>query len=211
MNNNLIDISRMISNDAIVYPGDDPIQISTLCSIAPDCPCNIMTLGGWTTHFLTHVDPPLHFVENGDSLDQIPLNRFMGEALVVEVHGDAVLPSHIPPSDKIKGINLLFKTRNSEIVASTVFDENHVYVSAEAAKIIVERHVNLVGIDYIGIDRYGDKAYPVHRTLLPNNVLILEGLDLSKVQPGYYTFMALPLRIVGADGSPVRAVLIPKE
>lgn len=204
----IIDISRTISSQSVVYPGDDPLQLDKLCGIQPGCPCNITRLG-WTTHFLTHVDPPLHFVENGASLDEIPIDRYFGEALVIEVDGDSVLESHIPTTGLAKGVNLLFKTRNSKRGDTEPFDADHVYVSRHAAQSAVEAGVNLVGIDYISVDRYGDEEYTAHRILLLNNVLILEGLNLSHVAPGRYTLVALPLKIAGGDGSPVRAVLIP--
>lgn len=206
----VLDVSRTISSDSLVYPGDEPLVVNKLCQIEPGCPCNISQLG-WTTHFLTHVDPPLHFVPDGISLDEIPLHRFIGEALVIDVVGDAVVPEHLPLADTVRGCNLLFKTRNSATVDSKVFDENHVYISAKAAEVAVERGVNLVGIDYLSVDRSGDETYPAHRTLLKNNVLILEGLDLSLADAGRYTLIALPLKIAKGDGSPVRAVLIPRQ
>jgi arylformamidase len=202
----IIDISRPIDADAVVYPGDPSPETVKLCEPGADAPCNITALNGWTTHFLTHVDPPRHFIPDGDTLDDIPLGRFIGRTVVVEAQGDAVLASDIPAGRNLEGLNLLFRTRNSadEFVA---FNEDHVYVSAEAAEVAVERGVNLVGIDYIGIDRYGDESYPVHNALLSAGVLILEGLDLSAAEPGDYTLIALPLSIAGGDGSPVRAVL----
>ena len=205
----IIDISRTISSQAVVYPGDDPLQVESLCSIQPDCPCNITKLG-WTTHFLTHVDPPLHFVEDGASLDDIPISRFIGEAVVIAIEGDMVLASHLAALGELSGLNLLFKTRNSTKSDTDPFDQNHVYISQEAAEAAVEAGVNLVGIDYISVDQYGNDQYPAHRILLTNNVLILEGLILTDVLPGRYTVIALPLKIAGGDGSPVRAVLIPQ-
>ena len=79
-----------------------------------------------------------------------------------------------------------------------------------AAAAAVERGVNLVGIDYLSVDRYGDGTYPAHRTLLRSGVLILEGIDLAHVAPGRYVLFALPLKIAAGDGSPVRAVLLPQ-
>jgi arylformamidase len=207
----LIDISRPIASGAVVYPGDPPLEVERLCTAGEDSPCTISRLGGWTTHVLTHVDAPLHFVPGGATLDDTPLDRFVGEALVVEVEGDAVLPEHLPAGADLLGVAVLFKTRNSVVPGgpgATGFREDHVYVSAAAASVAVARRVNLVGIDYLSVDRYGDEAYPAHHILLGNGVLILEGLDLVGVGPGRYTLVALPLRIAGADGSPVRAALI---
>ena len=204
------DISRAISAKSVVYPGDDALQVEPLCSIDPSCPCNITRLG-WTTHFLTHVDPPLHFVEHGASLDDVPLERFIGDALVVEVAGDFVSVTDIPSEVESKGISLLFKTRNSAISEDQPFETNHVYISGEAAEAAAARGVNLMGIDYMSVDRFGDDNYPAHRALLSNNVLILEGLNLTGVPAGRYTLVALPLKIAGGDGSPVRAVLLDRS
>ncbi len=201
----LHDISRRISPDAAVYPGDDPLGFSTVCVIGDEAPCNITGLSGWTTHFLTHLDPPRHFVPGGASLDEIPLARFVGPAIVVDVSGDVVTMANVP--EGIQGKSVLFKTRNSN-QDPAIFDENHVYIDKSAADLLVERAPNLVGIDYLSVDRFGDEEYPAHRGLLGHNILVLEGLDLSGVTPGLYRLVALPLKIKEGDGSPARAILI---
>lgn len=206
LDKHLIDISRMISPQAVVYPGDSPLGISSLCKIEPGCPCNISELS-WTSHFLTHVDVPIHFISEGASLDEVPLHRFSGPALVVQVDGDEVQPEHLPADESLEGKNILFKTRNSMITTDQHFDESHVYVGTRVAELAIQRGVNLIGIDYLSVDRFGDEAYPIHRTLLEANLLILEGLDLTQARPGWYELTALPLRIQNGDGSPVRAVL----
>jgi arylformamidase len=203
----LIDISRVIADGGVVYPGDDPLKMERHWQIGPDCPFN-MTRLQWMSHFLTHLDPPLHFFPNGQSLDEIPLERFMGEALVREVAGDCVRGEDIPAAEEIGGKNLLLKTRNSKAFDPRRYDEHHVYLTAGAARAAVEHQVNLVGFDYLSVDRFGDSDFPVHRTLLGAGVLILEGIDLSAVAPGRYRLIALPLRIAQGDGSPVRAVLL---
>ena len=204
---NIIDVSATISPDSIVYPGDDPLVIERLCDVEEGCPCSILKLG-WTTHFLTHVDPPRHFFKEGATLEETPLDRFSGRAIVVEVDGERVEISHVPDDVDLDGLNVLFKTKNSAAYPWRVFDETHAYVSREAAEKLASKKVNLVGIDYIGIDRYGDEDYPAHNILLGNNVLILEGIHLENVSAGEYDLWALPLKIEGADGSPVRAVLV---
>jgi arylformamidase len=179
-------------------------EILRSASSGPDCPYNLQELR-WTTHVLTHLDAPLHFVENGLSVDRIPPARLIGEALVVAVDGPAVLPEHIP--DPARGLNLLFRTRHSG-AWDKEYDRDHVYISAAAARTMTERAVNLAGIDYLSVDRFGDEDYPAHRTLLGHGVLIIEGLDLEATPPGRYTLVALPLKIAAGDGSPVRAILI---
>ena len=205
LNKKIIDISRRITADALVYPGDPALEMSSLCEIDSSSPCKVTKLG-WTTHFLTHLDLPSHFIAGGHTLDDISLERFVSDALVIEVNGDVITTGHIPVN--IRGKSLLYKTRNSLGVADKNFDHKHVYMNADAARTAVERGANLIGIDYISIDKAGDESYPVHYVLLGSDVLILEGLDLSNVEEGAYTLSALPLKIAGADGSPVRAVLM---
>jgi arylformamidase len=202
----LIDISRMISPSAAVYEGDDPLGSETICDVGAEAPCRITSLVNWTTHFLTHVDAPRHFIVEGPTLDEIPLSRFRGPAVVVDLGtADAASASHVPDED-LAGISVLFKSRNSSLDPA-VFHEDHVYVSREAADVLVAKGANLIGIDYLSVDRFGDEDYPAHRTALGAGVLILEGLDLSSVEPGRYTLFAYPMKIASGDGSPVRAVL----
>lgn len=207
----LIDISQTINGVATVYPGDDPIDVSPICTIDSSCPCRITKLG-WTTHFLTHVDPPSHFILDGDSLDEIPLSRFVTDVVVHEVFGDFVTAEDIEALRLLPGDSLLLKTKNSSLWSgSGDFNEKHVYISKEAAEKIAEIPLNLVGFDYISIDEYGNDQYPAHRTILGGGVLVLEGLALKSVLPGKYKLSALPLKIEKGDGSPVRAVLFKQE
>lgn len=205
----IIDISRIISNEALVYPGDIPINLSPEYEIYQTCTCRVTKLENWTTHFLTHIDAPCHFDENGATLDDIPLKRFIGKTLIVDVNVDAINADIIDQLEFSIGLNVLFKTRHSIPQQGQTFDKNHVFITSCGAEALVERGVNLVGIDYLSVDAYGDETYPAHRTLLGNNVLILENINLFAVQPGLYDLMALPLKIKGGDGSPVRAVLMP--
>ena len=202
-----IDISRTISSGALVYPGDTPPSVHRRCDLGAGDPFNILEFQ-WSGHVLTHVDAPRHFFRDGDAVDEIPPERFMGEAEVIEVEGPAVEPTHIP--QQATGLNLLFKTRNSDHWDAPEFNPGYVYISAAAAGIIAQRGANLVGIDYLSADRFGDESYPAHHTLLGAGILILEGIDLSGVEAGRYTLIAVPLKISGGDGSPVRALLIPE-
>lgn len=167
-------------------------------------------LPNWTTHLLTHVDAPLHFIPGGATLDTIELSRFHCQAVVVEVDGPVVTAEHVPERP-LADWGVLFRTRNSDRPETAPFDTEHVYIDQEAAQLLVKRSVNLVGIDYLSVDRFGDEQYPVHRCLLGAQVLVLEGLLLADVAAGNYTLSAWPLKIAGADGSPVRALLSPEE
>jgi arylformamidase len=200
----LIDISRPIAPGALVYPGDPPVAIEPLCRLASGDAFNLSQLR-FASHTLTHLDAPRHFFDDGAAVDELPPERFLGEALVVAVEGPVILPEHVP--EEPRGLNILFRTRHSG-PWSGLFDSSHVYVSADAARRMADGGANLVGIDYLSIDRAGDEDYPAHRALLGAGVLVLEGLDLAAAAPGRYRLIALPLRLAGGDGSPVRAVLL---
>ncbi len=203
----LIDISRTISNRAVTYPGDMILNHNPLCEIDNESQCSITTLGNWSTHFLTHIDPPSHFIKGGKSISDIDINRFCGEVKIIEVDSDIIQPKHIINQNMKPGISIFFKTRNSDIATDAPFCKDHVYISDKAAEYMVECGINMVGIDYLSVDRFGDETYPAHYTLLKNDILIFEGILLEDVEPGNYYFYALPLKINDGDGSPVRAVL----
>lgn len=201
----MIDITRALADGGLVYPGDEPIRVERICEIGPDCAYRLMSLA-MPSHAMTHLDAPAHFVEEGLTVDRIPLERLMGTAIVVEVTEDRVRVDDLPSSDKIVGKNILFKTRHSGAWAEA-FDENHVFIEEIAARALAESGANLVGIDYLDVERYGDEGYPVHRTLLGAGVLILEGVDLSQAPAGEYELIVMPLKIAGGDGAPCRALL----
>jgi arylformamidase len=205
----LIDISRTISGDAVVWPDDEPLRHSLLSSIGPGCPCQVTKLEGWSTHFLTHMDAPAHFIAGAATLDTLPLARFICPATVTEIEPDAgcVEIKHIADLGNIAGEGVLFKTRNSRTKTEAVFDHHFAYIAPDAAQRLVEKKAKLVGIDYLSVDPAASTDYPTHYKLLGNDVLILEGLDLKDAAPGKYMLYALPLKIRAADGSPVRAVL----
>lgn len=206
----IIDVSRTISKDSVVYPEDSKLEMNEICSIGIDSPCNITGLGQWTTHFLTHVDPPLHFIKDGKSLDDIPLSRFMGRVKVIEIPDDCKAITRLEIEDRNIEINdnVFFKTSNSQIETEDLFKPDYVYLSKDGAEFLAEKRVNLVGIDYLGIDKYEDEEYPAHNCLLSNEIIILEGLYLENIKEGIYGFVALPLKIKNANGSIVRAILI---
>jgi arylformamidase len=128
--------------------------------------------------------------------------------VVVRVEGPSIEPEHVP--EDVAGKAVLFRTENSGRLDAAEFLTDHVYVSGDAAQVLVDRRANIVGIDYLDVDRFGDEDFPAHRILLSNDVLILEGLNLGAVEPGAGTLVAFPLRIAGGDGSPTRAVFVPE-
>lgn len=158
------------------------------------------------SHTGTHIDAPLHMLKEGKSIDQIPLRNFFGPALLIEIRGKEVIgKEELFPwrSCILKDHFLLIKTDNS---FQDLSRENYVYLTQEGAQFLAEKEIKGVGIDSLGIER-NQPGHPTHKILLSKGILIIEGLNLSKVECGMYFLSAFPLNIKGCDGAPARAVL----
>lgn len=206
----IYDISLPISASLVLWPQDPPVQM-TYCSHldrGDDATVSQLSL---SAHTGTHIDAPLHYVQGGPGADEIALDVLVGPALVVHApQADAlsakVLESlEIPPGTE----RLLFRTRNSELWArgERGFDESYVALTEGSAHWLVARGIRLVGVDYLSVAPFPDQG-PVHRILLGGGTIPVEGLDLSRVPPGWYLLVCLPLKIVAGDGAPARAILI---
>jgi arylformamidase len=205
------DITLTISPDLVVWPDDPPVELIQDSSIANGDEANVtrMKLG---VHTGTHIDAPRHFIDDGETVENIPIALLTGRAYVLHVDDDVDLitkdlleNSSIPPRTK----RVLFRTRNSHHWNSphTEFDQNYVAVDPEAAAYLIQRGVKLVGVDYLSIAPYHD-VIPTHQTFLESGIVVVEGLKLGEVAQGRYTLYCLPLKIAGADGAPARAILI---
>ena len=205
----IYDVSVPIAGGGLVFPGDPPIRISVHQSIARGDPANVsvLTLG---SHTGTHVDAPKHFLPDGGSADTIPLERLVGPAVVLEIPEDVTaIGAAQLRTQRLRGSRrVLLRTRNSLMLSQPRFTPEYVALAPDGAQYLLERGVELVGIDYLSIERFDTTDYPVHRMLLERGVVIVEGLDLSAVPGGAYQLVCLPLRLAGLDGAPARAVLI---
>ncbi len=199
-----IDISYPIENGIPQWPGDPPIQISRLSEIGPNSVAQVSRLD-FVSHFMTHVDAPAHFIKDGETIEKVALDRWSGDAVVVEVEGDSIDEQHVPLD--CQGLCVLFKTRNGDLWQHRTFQENFVYISESGGKALAARGAKLVGVDYMSVDRFGTPDFPAHYAILGNGITILEAVDLRHIAPGNYELVAFPLNIVGCDGSPVRAAL----
>jgi arylformamidase len=159
-------------------------------------------------HSGTHVDAPFHFVPDGTTIDELPLELFMGAALVHAVDTDRYIKAEHVAAIGLDGITrLLFKTRNSSLLKRPSYEPDFVAFAVEAAEALVAQGVKLVGLDYLSVAHAGEEQVPVHRAFLDRGVVLLEGIDLSGINPGRYELICFPIRIHGADGAPCRAVL----
>jgi arylformamidase len=206
---NIYDVSLPVSTDLPVWPGDPPIALERTSSIQAGAVANVtrIVLG---SHAGTHVDAPRHFFEKGRTADEIPLEACIGPCLVIEHVPERPIEREDLDSRDFEGCRrILFKTRNSDAWARARagFTEHYVSLGLSAALSLVERKTVLVGLDYLSIEAFNAPGNPVHSILLENEIVIVEGLDLSAVRPGKYELICLPLKIAGSDGAPARAVL----
>jgi len=202
----VIDITRTLGVDTLIWPGDRPHVIRvTGSNTGGDGPG--LELGA---HSGTHVDAPAHFIAGGATIDQIPVERFICPARVVEASGRRLLPPEVLAGLGIQsGMAVLFKTDNGALPRGQ-FSEDYASLSAELAAELARLKVNLVGLDYLSVDPFDSQDYPAHHTLLGAGVLLLEDCDLREVLPGEYWLACLPLRIRGTDAAPCRALLLPR-
>ncbi|MDV2480797.1 cyclase family protein [Methanoculleus sp. Wushi-C6] len=197
------EITRDLSADAVLYPGDVRPRFQEIDT--GQYRVTEMTLG---THTGTHIDAPSHYVGGGMTVDAIPPGVLVGPARVLDCTDAERLigPDHL--AGRLAGTRtLLLKTWFS---GRREFDPGYPSLSSEAAKMVVEAGITCLGTDAPSIEEF-DCDGSVHRLLLGSGTVVLELLDLAAVPEGEYFMAALPLRIRGADGSPVRAILWDKE
>lgn len=205
----LIDITVALHDGLAHWPGSCGFTRTLVSDMAQGANCN----GSETRfdlHVGTHVDAPWHFVEDGKPVDQMDLTRLVGPAYVAYLPETSMVSADDLDSLSLpSGVErLLLKTRNSKLWEMNVkeFREDFVAVRADAAEWIVRRGIRLVGIDYLSIAPYTD-SMPTHQILLKAEVAVIEGLNLTGVEPGEYELLCLPMKLMGADGAPARAVL----
>ena len=205
----ILDISIPISAGMARFPGDPAIQIERTHSIDRGDPYNLSAIS-MGSHTGTHIDPPVHFLPQGATLDQVDLAVLNGPCEVVGVPpGPDRIGAHAFDHVAAETHRVLFRTTNSDRWArKEEFFPDYVALSEEGAEAAVARGIRLVGIDSLSIERSGS-GFPVHHRLLGASVVILEGLRLAAVPPGRYQLRCLPLRIQGGDGGPARALLLP--
>lgn len=208
MSSEWIDISVPLRNGMVTWPGDAPFERSPTLQIATGAQCNLSQIST-TAHIGTHMDAPLHYLPGGAGIETLPIAATIGRSRVIEIHDpEAIRTREIEPHRLAKGERVLFKTENSANCWKTDhFQKKYVYIEPEAARHLVECGVQTVGIDYLSVGGFDDNGPRTHRILLEAGIWIIEGLQLEHVEPGEYELVCLPLKLVGSDGAPARAVL----
>jgi len=199
------DVTIPITHNMTVYPGDKDVIYKRTCTIEKEgYNWSELSCG---THLGTHMDAPIHFVNDGKTLDDFPFELMVTKVEVVEISNEMI------DKKTLQEINIpiwdivFFKTRNQELWKQKEFSPDFVSITPDGAEYLVEKGTKLVGIDYRSIETHYTHEYPVHKILLGNNTFIIEGLYLNKVSPGTYKLYCFPLRLDKGDGGPVRVVL----
>ena len=207
-----IDISMPLDPDtAPVYPDNFGLVFTYTSELSNGDGVNLSkySLGA---HSGTHVDAPLHFLEGGFSVDRVDVGRLIGPAVVIEIPAEAAcLTASILEQYSWRGHErLLFKTRNSsrDLLVNPGFQQDYAYIAADAAELLATEPLAMVGVDYLSVEGFQHEPR-THRALLGNSIAVVEGLRLTNVAPGNYEIIVLPLKIVGHEGAPARALLRP--
>ncbi|HJQ27291.1 MAG TPA: cyclase family protein [Blastocatellia bacterium] len=203
----IFDVTVPISKNLPVYPGDPPVKIERKATIGKNDAHYNLSRYSFSSHVGTHVDAPFHFIADGKTVDQLPLELLMGRARVVEVTSPRIDEAALKEFDFTADARVLFKTRNSYLWGKSEFVQDYVYITPGAARVLVNGGIKLVGIDYLSVEKFGSETFDTHLTLLGAGTLIIEGLDLREIEPGDYELICLPMKFQGGDGSPARVIL----
>ncbi|HUQ98992.1 MAG TPA: cyclase family protein [Gemmatimonadaceae bacterium] len=208
-NPQIIDISVPIRSGGLIYPGNPSIEVELQQAVAKGAGANVSFIR-FGSHTGTHADAARHFFDDGQPVDQIPLERLIGRAIVFHFNDEvrSVGAAELKAFDLGSHTRVLLRTRNSPLLSEAEFVRDYTFLAPDGAEYLVSKGVELVGIDYLSIEQFHSGHHKTHRTLLAKAVVILEGLDLSRVSAGEYDLICLPLRLEGCDGAPARAVLV---
>jgi arylformamidase len=209
---NIWDISRPLTRDLAPWPGDTPFRYELTWRLSQTCSVNVGALS-MSTHNGTHADAPFHFDGEGAAINSVPLENYIGPAIVIDLAGKF---SRTEPSIAIADLEharpqiaetrrLLLKTNC--FPDPTRFPDWIPVLKSEAIAWLSEMNVVLLGVDVPSVDPIEAKVLANHHALAAGRIAIVESLDLSEVEAGVYQFAALPLKIVGGDAAPVRGLL----
>ncbi len=206
----VIDISWPISPEMTAYKDRKIVTFKSTKTFEKDgARETIITIG---SHTGTHVDAPSHFLKDGKTIDQMLLEKVVGDCSLLDLSDvpEKITAEHLSMYDIAPDEIILLKTMNSDYPPTDPFLANFVYLDASAAQYLADCGVRAVGIDYLGIER-NQEAHDTHMLLLQEDIPIIEGLRLAHAEEAYYSFICLPLALQGLDGAPARAILISDE
>ncbi|WP_099363866.1 arylformamidase [Fredinandcohnia onubensis] len=201
----IIDISQPLSHKTQEWPSDTPFNYALTWSIEEGSTVNVGQITT-STHIGTHIDAPFHFDNEGKKVHELDLDLYVGKARVIEVSRKKEIKIEDLKKFDLSGVKrLLIRTNSWE--NRNRFPTSITSLNPEIALYLAEKGIQLIGVDTPSVDQLDSKDLQAHHQLHKRGIHILEGIVLEHVDPGDYELIALPLPIVGADGSPVRAVL----
>lgn len=202
----ILDISVLVRPGTPEWPGDVPFSCGWSCRLVDGASVNLSSIAG-SPHVGTHADAPLHVRDGWPASDALPLEAFLGPALVVDVSDAPAGPLALDADDaRLAGCERLL-LRTGRTIADGSFPSDWPVLSADTARSLAARGVRLVGVDAPSVDERESKTLEVHHALFGGGAYLLENLDLRGIAPGRYELVALPQRLEGLDAAPVRAVL----
>lgn len=193
-----------------VYEGDAPMQFDFIRDMRKG---DIVTLSvlSMGAHSGTHVDAPMHFVATGAPVDQVALDRLIGAARVIDIPDSvqAIDAAELDRHDWKSARRVLFRTRSTlrGWMGEREFHRDFAYIAPDAAQLLADAGVQLVGVDYLSSEQFGAPAPRTHQILLGRGIPIVEGLDLRPVEAGDYDLIVLPIKVAGHEGAPARAIM----
>lgn len=206
----IYDVTLPITEQIPVYEGDPNVEIKIKLAFEFGDAANVSQIC-MGVHTGTHVDAPNHFIEGSRRVEDLDLEKLIGKCRVVEFSDNvsAIEAKHVENLETVERV--LFKTKNSQFWNdfSQGFRKDFAYIAPEAARVLIEKGVKLVGFDYLSIEKFDAESADSHVVLLEKEVIILEGLDLRAVPAGEYELICLPMKFAGGagDGAPARTVL----
>ena len=193
-----------------VYEGDAPMKFEFLKDMrkGDGFTLSVLSLGA---HSGTHIDAPMHFIRDGAPVDRVALETLIGPARVIEIPDSvqAIDAAELNRHNWRGAERVLFRTRSSirGWMTSPIFHRDFAYIAPDAAQLLADAGVRLVGIDYISAEQFGAPAPRAHQILLGSKIPIAEGLLLERVKAGDYEVIVLPIKVAGHEGAPARAVM----
>ncbi|MBW6465041.1 MAG: cyclase family protein [Brevefilum sp.] len=210
----IFDISVPITPEMPVWPGDPAVDLQQVSAIASGELANITHIS-MSVHTGTHIDAPKHFIDSGKTVGQIPLEKLVGEVLLMQMDDSVNVISELalqihPAFDLLKDSRkVLFRTRNSSLwrTSPNEFRMDYVGIDKSGAEFLAALGLDLIGVDYLSIAPFDETLTP-HQTLLTKEIVLLEGLDLSNIPAGIYELYCLPISLPGCEGAPARVILV---
>lgn len=203
----VLDLSMVLEPGMLLYPDTPPYQREEYRRIAEGDTSNNSRIS-LCAHAGTHVDAPRHFIEGREGIDAISPDLLLGPCRVFRLDvNEKITREDLSLLDWESVTRVLFATRNSQLLHERCFDSEFVYLDESAARFLLDKGIRVVGIDYLSIDQYHAPSHPAHHLLLGGGVVVIEAVDLLRVEPGDYELICCPLKLKGSEAAPARVFL----